>query len=206
MRIHVTRNRILGAVIAVGFTSGLAQGALAWVGEPVRTEAQAIAAGFTSSLAQSTLAWVGEPVRAEAESVAETQRRGFRPGARRGPGGIGLLPLRRLDLSDAQEEQIDQVREEAREAAAEAREPIREARRELRDALRGEDMDEGRIRELAAAVASLEADALVRRARVRADILEVLTAEQREEMRELQERRRERLEERRERFRERRGR
>lgn len=174
MRQHVTRKRVLGAVIALGLTMVLTQGGFAGVGEPASAEEETAAA-------------------------VETQRRGFRPGARGGPGRAGLLPLRRLDLSDAQEERIDRIRDEAREAAAEAREPMREARRELRDAMRGESVEEGRIRELAAAVASLEADALVRRARLRTDILEVLTAEQREEMRELQERRRERLEERRER-------
>lgn len=179
MRQHVTRKRVLGAVIALGFTMVLTQGGLAAFGEPASAEEETAAA-------------------------VETQRRGFRPGARGGPGRAGLLPLRRLDLSDAQEERIDRIRDEAREAAAEAREPMREARRELRDAMRGESLEEGRIRELAAAVASLEADALVRRARLRTDILEVLTAEQREEMRELQERLEERRERRMERFRDRR--
>ncbi len=181
MRIHVTRERILAAVIALGVTIVLAQGALPLFGEPVLAE---------------------EGV----EAALETQRRGFRPGARGGPGRGGFLPLRRLDLSDAQEEQIDGVREEAREAVAAAREPMREARRELRDAMRNEEVDEGRIRALTTTIASLQADALVRSARVYADILEVLTPEQRDEVSELQERRRERGEERRERFRDRRGR
>jgi len=174
MEKHVTRKQVLGAVVAVGLAMAVAQGAFAWLGEPASAEEETAAA-------------------------VETQQRGFRPGLRGGPARAGLLPLRRLDLSNAQEERIDQIRDEAREAAAEAREPMRDARRELRAAMHGESVEEGRIRELAATVASLEADALVRRVRLRADILEVLTAEQREELHELQERRQERLEERRER-------
>ena len=184
---HGTRKHVLGAVIALGFTMVLTQGGFARFGEPASAEEETAAAVE----AQGAFARFGPTVHAEAgvEAAAETQRRG----PRGGPGRAGLLPLRRLDLSDAQEDRIDRIRDEAREAAAEAREPMRDARRELRDAMRGESVEEGRIRELAAAVAALEADALVRRARLRADILEVLTAEQREEVRELQERRRERF-------------
>ena len=183
MQVHVTRKRVLGAAIVLGTTIVLTQGAFTFFGEPAHAE-------------EGT------------EAAIETQRRGFAgPGARAGPGRAGL-PLRRLDLSEAQQEQIDELRAEAREAAATTRDEMREARRELRGAMQSEALDEGRIRSLASTVASLQADALVRGARVYTDILQVLTSEQRERVSALQERRQERLgerrEERRERFRNRR--
>ena len=177
---HVTRKQVLGAVVAVGLAIALAQGAFAILGPPAHAEAGV-------------------------EAAAETQRSGFgRPSGRGGLRAAGLPPLWMLDLSEAQQTQIDRVREAAREASASTRDQLREARRALSEATRSEVVDEGRIRALAGALASLEADELVRRAYLYADIWQILTPEQHEAVREMSDRRAERRERQIERFRNRR--
>lgn len=144
--------------------------------------------------------------------AAEGQRWGG-PG-RRGPGiGLGrarggrpgtlLPPLRQLDLSD---EQLDQVRAavgESREAGRETARAMRDARRALAEATTAEVPDEGRIRTLAADVGRLEGDAAVGRARLYAAVWGMLTPEQQSRAAEIRTERQERREERRERLRER---
>ena len=128
------------------------------------------------------------------------QRRGFG-----GPGVRGgTLPLWTVELTDGQQAQVEQIREAAREAAASVRDEMREARQALGEAVRAGVVDESRIRSLAARVASLEADALVRQAHAYADTWEILTPEQQDQVREMRERRSERFAERRERIRNRR--
>ena len=144
--------------------------------------------------------------------AAEGQRWGG-PG-RGGPGvGIGrgrggrpgalLPPLRQLDLSD---EQLDQVREavgESREAGRETARAMRAARRALGEATAAEELDEDRIRTLAAELGRLEGDAAVGRARLYAAVWQMLTPDQQARAAEIRSERQERREERRGRLRER---
>ena len=153
---------------------------------------------------------------AHAADAAEEQRRGGRRGAwmggPRGGGPAGaLLPLGRLELSDEQREQVRTVMAESREAAREHLQDLRAAREALGEAVSSPDVDEDRIRTLAADVGRLTGDAAVRRARVHAAVWRILTPEQQARAEEIaaerQERRdarRERMQERRERMRERR--
>ena len=182
MRIHVTRRRVLGAVVALGLAMVVAQGAVALFGAPAHAEEGAVAA-------------------------IETQPRGFvRQSGRGGPGAGGLLPLRRLDLSEAQRTEIDGVRDAAREASAATRDQLREVRQALNAAVRSDVVDEGRIRSLAATLASLEADQVVREAYAYADVWQILTPEQQELVQSMAERRVEQRERQVERFRNRRNR
>ena len=148
---------------------------------------------LTVVVAATAAALIGGPLHA--------QRRGFG-----GPGGT--LPLWTIELTDAQEAQVERIREAAREAAHEAaasvRDEMREARQALGEAVRAGVVDESRIRSLAARVASFEADALVRQAHAYADTWEILTPEQQDQVREMRERRSERFAEQRERIRNRR--
>lgn len=151
--------------------------------------------------------------------AAEAQRRGGRGGRGAwmgGPGGGGpmgalLPPLRRLDLSDEQREQVRTVIGESREAARTHLRETRAAREALAEAVAAGTVDEERIRTLASDLGRLAGDGAVRWAQVYAAVWQILTPEQharveeeieaeREERRTA---RRERMEERRERMRER---
>ncbi len=115
-----------------------------------------------------------------AAAVSEAQRRGGR-GGRGGFGGgrpAAMLPLRQLDLSDEQREQIRAAVAESREARRDTARAIRGARRAMAEAVTAEAVDEGRIRSLAADLGRLEGDAAVGRANLRAALWRLLTPEQ----------------------------
>ncbi|MCE2541231.1 MAG: Spy/CpxP family protein refolding chaperone [Acidobacteria bacterium] len=164
------------------------------------------------------LAIVGVSVVAVAHPVhaAETQRGGGRGAWMGGPRGAGpagalLPPLRRLDLTDEQREQVRTAIGESREAARTNLRETRAAREALAEATASATVDEDRIRTLAAELGRLAGDAAVRRAQVYAAVWRILTPEQqaraeeiRAEREERRNARRERMEERRERMRERR--
>lgn len=139
------------------------------------------------------------------------------PGARRmGPGGPGgprfgpggplgpiALPLRALDLSDAQREQVRGVMQSHRAAFTEIGERQRQARSALDAAIQADAVDESAIRARAAEVAAVDADAAVLRARVRQEVFSLLTAEQQTKAREIQAEAERRMKERTDRARER---
>ena len=118
------------------------------------------------------------------------QFRGCRPPA-------VLRGLRALDLSETQREQI-------REAGAALIDRLGAARATLNDAVTAGVVNESTIRARAADVAALEADAAVQRAHTYAQVLQVLTPDQRAELSEIRATARERLDERRTRGRRRR--
>ena len=100
---------------------------------------------------------------------------------RGGPGGGGHrlehLALR-LDLSEGQREELRQAFAEGFEAGAETRRALFEAKRALGEQVRSADFDEAAIREAAAAVAGLEADMAVARAKRGQELRQILTPEQ----------------------------
>ena len=164
------------------------------------------------------LAIAGVSVVAAAHAVhaAEAQRGGGRGawmGGPRGAGPMGALlpPLRRLDLTDEQREQVRTAIGGSREAARTNLRETRAAREALAEATASATVDEDRIRTLAAELGRLAGDAGVRRAQVYAAVWRILTPEQQAlaeeigaEREERRNARRERMEERRERMRERR--
>ena len=120
------------------------------------------------------------------------------PGMRRGPGGpggpgsFGLPGLRQLDLSDAQREQIRTIHESHRDEARQIGERTREAQRALDLATEAGTVDEGDLRAKATALGAAISEGAILRARVNAEILNVLTAEQREKLNEFRARMQER--------------
>jgi periplasmic protein CpxP/Spy len=116
------------------------------------------------------------------------QGRGFGgPGrGRGGPGGpLGGLPLRELNLTDAQREQVRAI-VEPREAETRAiGERATAARQALHAATTSASFDEGLVRARAAELAAVEADLAVSRARIYADVFQMLTPEQQAKAKEI---------------------
>jgi periplasmic protein CpxP/Spy len=127
--------------------------------------------------------------------------RGFGPG---GPGGPGGLPLRQLDLTDAQREQVKGIFDSHKDEFRAIGERMKTARQAQAAAIETQPIDEAAIRAKAADLAAVEADAAVLRAKVQAAVFQVLTPEQQEKAKTLKAEREKRRAEMRERFQERR--
>ncbi len=123
-------------------------------------------------------------------------RRGFGPGF--GMGRMAFGPeLRGLDLTDAQR---DQIRTLMRSHDAELRALAERgftAQRALQAAVTAETVDEAAIRQASAGVAAVEADGAVLRARIHAEVFQVLTPEQQQKARDRRTQMQQRMEERR---------
>ncbi len=128
--------------------------------------------------------------------------RGFM--GRGGPGGpLGGFMFGPLDLTDAQEEQVKTILETRRAASEPLLERAQSARTALHEAIETQPVDEATIRARSAELASVEADLAVARAQVQAEIVGLLTDEQKAELAEMREDRADRMEDRREWMRER---
>jgi Spy/CpxP family protein refolding chaperone len=111
--------------------------------------------------------------------------RGMHPGpmGQAGPQGMReMMPLGRLDLTDAQRAQVRSLTDTHRAATEPVLERARTARQALHAAVTASTVDEGAIRARSAELASAEADLAVARARLQADITKILTPEQRAEL------------------------
>lgn len=111
--------------------------------------------------------------------------RGFGPGPG-GPFGPIALPLRQLELSDAQRDQVRAVMQSHQAAFKEIGDRTRQAREALDAAITADVVDESAIRARAAEAATVDADAAVLRARVHQEVFSLLTAEQQTKAKALQ--------------------
>jgi protein CpxP len=120
----------------------------------------------------------------------------------RGFGGFDGMALRQLDLTDAQREQIRSIFEQNRDEMRAAREKLRTARRGLHDAASADTVakagtiDKSAIRTAAETLANAEAEAAINRARVHAQVWQLLTPEQQAKAKELRQQREQRRKER----------
>ena len=103
---------------------------------------------------------------------------GMRGGPGGGPGGMFGLPLRGLELSDAQREQVRTIMESHREEQKAIGDRMQAARTALHEAIAADTFDEGAIRAKAAEIGAVEADAAVLQAKIRAEVFTILTPEQ----------------------------
>lgn len=102
-------------------------------------------------------------------------------GGPRGPAvgrGGAMLPLRQLDLTEAQQTQIHQLVERHRSETRPLVERLRTAVDARRQAMEASPVDEGRIRAAVEEHSRVEADLAVHQARLRGEILALLTPEQ----------------------------
>jgi periplasmic protein CpxP/Spy len=98
-------------------------------------------------------------------------------GGKRG-GLFGVRLAEKLNLTDAQKEQIKQITTRYRESAKASRQQLRGQRGVGFDALKGGTFDEAQVRAAAQARANARVEREVTRARMMSEIYNVLTAEQ----------------------------
>jgi protein CpxP len=115
---------------------------------------------------------------------------GFRGRGRMAGGPAALLPLRQLDLTEAQRTQIRQLAEQHRTTVRPLLERMRTAASARRQAIEAVPVDEGRIRAAVQELAQAQADLAVQQARLQSDVYGLLTAEQQERVRQLRAERR----------------
>jgi Spy/CpxP family protein refolding chaperone len=115
---------------------------------------------------------------------------GGRMGGPGGPGGFGLPGLRELDLSDTQKEQIRTIQQSHRDQVQQIGERTRTAQRAIDQAANGTAVDEAAIRTQSTALAAAIADGAILRAKVNAEIFNLLTAEQQQKLNEFRAQRR----------------
>jgi len=113
-----------------------------------------------------------------------------RPGGAAGFGRLGGpgpgLPLRELNLSDAQQQQVREIEQRHRDAARQLGDRLRTAADAQRQAIETEPVNDNLIRTATQQLAEIEADAAIERAHLRSEILAVLTAEQQAQLKKLE--------------------
>ena len=117
------------------------------------------------------------------------------PGRFGGPGGpMGILPMLppQLGLTDAQRDQIKAIAGAHKDEWKALADRGRAAHEAVNDAVAAETVDDGLIRQKSAEASAVEADMAVARAHTRADVLQLLTAEQKAQLKTMKGQRRER--------------
>lgn len=102
----------------------------------------------------------------------------FGPGGPGGPGGLLGPMLRRLNLTDAQREQVKSVVDSHRDDMKALADRGFSARTALQAAIAAEQFDEGAVRARSADVAAVDADMAVLQARIHGEVWRLLTPEQ----------------------------
>jgi protein CpxP len=120
-------------------------------------------------------------------AFAQGPRQGRRGGF--GPGGAGL-PIRQLNLTEAQHTQLQQIREQHRADMESARTTLAAARRAQQEAIQSAPSDEARITQLTQDLTEAEVAVAIQTARLNTAILGVLTAAQKEQLAKLRAERR----------------
>jgi Spy/CpxP family protein refolding chaperone len=100
------------------------------------------------------------------------------PGGRGGRDGGPGLPLRGLNLTDAQEQQIRDIRQQEREGMRDLQARVRAASEAHHAAVESVPVNEGLIRQTTEALANVQAEVAIRQAHVYNQVWAVLTKEQ----------------------------
>jgi protein CpxP len=148
-----------------------------------------VAAGVVAALAGGTAIVAAHPPQ-DGPGVSGPGR-GPRGGMRGGFGG-GVLPLRGIDLTDAQRDQVRSIMESHKAEFEQVRTKVREGHRALASASNAQTVDEAAIRTASTTLAGAMADEAILQAKVRAEVFGILTAEQQQKLQERQNERRQR--------------
>ncbi|MEW6129047.1 MAG: Spy/CpxP family protein refolding chaperone [Acidobacteriota bacterium] len=124
---------------------------------------------------------------AMAQSGGKMGRREFAGQFRGHRGGGEGFMFKQLDLTDAQKEQIKQIRESHRATIKSLREQVHTAMREVHQANQGSAFDEAAVSQKLAQIAPLQAKLMAEEYKIRQETLAVLTAEQKAKMEQLRE-------------------
>jgi len=111
------------------------------------------------------------------------------PGRMGGPGGpMGLLPMlgREINLTDAQKDQVKAIADAHKDEWKAIVDRERTAREALNAAIIADTVNDTLVRQKSAEVAAVEADAAVARAHVHAEVVQILTADQKAQLKDLQ--------------------
>jgi len=103
-------------------------------------------------------------------------------------GPMGMLPMlgRELNLTDTQRDQIKAIADSHKDEWKSLADRERAARTAVNDLVKADTIDEAAIRQKSAEVAAVDADAAVARAHVRADVFQILTADQKTQLKQRQ--------------------
>jgi periplasmic protein CpxP/Spy len=111
------------------------------------------------------------------------------PGGFGGPGGpMGMLPMlgRQLNLTDAQKDQIKSIAASHQNEWKAISDRERTAHDALNAAIMTDPVNDALVRQKSAEVAAVEADTAVARAHARAEVFQILTADQKTQLKDLQ--------------------
>ena len=147
----------------------------------------AYAAGQNTSTAQAQGTGPGAPGRFGGPGGPDGP---FGRGGRGGPGGpmgiLGPMMIERLDLTTDQRDRVKQILDSHREEQQAIAEREMAARGALEAAITADTFDESVIRARAADVGAVEADETVVRARVYAEVFQILTSDQQTKLKGMQ--------------------
>ena len=141
-----------------------------------------VAAGLVAALAGGTAVAIAQSPQGGTPGIGGPGR-GPRGGGPRGFGGADL-GLRGVDLTDAQKEQLRGIMESHKQEFEQVRTKMREAHQGLAAAVDAQTVDEATIRARSTTLATAMADEAILRAKVRAEVQGILTAEQLQKMQE----------------------
>jgi Spy/CpxP family protein refolding chaperone len=113
-----------------------------------------------------------------------------------GPDGPGGLPLRQLDLTETQQQQIRDVTQQYRDQNRQAGERLRMAMDAQRTAVDTMPVNEGLIRSTTQALVEAQTELAIQRARMQSEIFALLTPVQQEQLKKLRAERESRAEQR----------
>lgn len=135
------------------------------------------------------------------QSTDQTEgKRGFGKKVFGKRGGHGMM-LRGLNLTDEQKAQVKQIREASKTTVKPIREQMRANRRKLQELSANGNFDAAQVQAIAAQQGNLSAQLIVERERVKSQLFQILTPEQRAQAAEMKakmkERRQNRMEKRR---------
>jgi periplasmic protein CpxP/Spy len=138
----------------------------------------------------------GVYVHAQDQNTNEPRRpfmgRGMGPGGPGGPGGpMGMLPMlgRQIGLTDTQRDQVKAIADSHKDEWRSLAQRARAAHDALNQAVTAETLDEALIRQRSSEAAAVDADMAVARAHAHAEVFQILTAEQKAQLKTLQTRR-----------------
>ncbi len=138
---------------------------------PSAPKAQSAAPATTAQQGQAAAAITARAARRQALRAAQRVQRPL-------AGRLAGVPWARLNLTDAQRDQLKQIQAQQATDAQAVRERLRTARQQLREAMQADVPDEGAVRTAAEAVGAAQAEQSVLQARLKGQRMQVLTPEQ----------------------------